>query len=163
MGAHDVLDTFDVMNHDVVDPGRARRGTTLLELVIVLALFATITVGFWSVAGAARDRVAVSAAHFAFAQTIREARRNARAFGGTRVVVDMDSARVSVVRTGRPDRILSFGHNFGVTISGRGTRTPTLRFDPAGLGRFTSRTFTLGRGGATRTVVVSAYGRVDRR
>ena len=151
------------MRAAAAQPSRSRQGTTLVEMTVVLALFVTITSGLWGVASRARDRVAVSAAHYTFAQAIQEARRSARAFGGARVRVEMDSARVTVIRTGSADRVLPFGHHFGVTISGRGSRSPTLRFDPAGLGRFTSRTFTLARGGAARTVVVSAYGRVDRR
>jgi len=140
-----------------------RIGATFIELLVVLGLIGLFTATLLPAVGGARDRVAVRAAQDAFAHAIRTARLAARQTGGSRLRVDLDSARVSLVRPGEPDRVLSLGSEFGVSVDARGPRRPELRFDAIGLGRFANRTFTLTRGSTSRTVVVSSYGRVDRR
>ncbi len=140
-----------------------QNGATLLELLLVVGLVGLVSGILLPATGNARDRVAVRSAQDAFATAVRTARLSAPAAGGARLRVDLDSSRVALIRTGRPDQVLSLSNEFGVTLDARGARQPELRFDRVGLGRFTSRTFTLRRGSAVRTVVVSAYGRVDRR
>lgn len=140
-----------------------RNGTTIVELLVVLGLLALLGVGVLPASGGARDRIVVRSASNAFAHVLRTARLAARQSGGARIQVELDSARVRLIRQGRPDEVLALATEFGVSIDAPGPRTPELRFDALGLGRFASRTFTLSRGQAVRKVVVSAYGRVERR
>ena len=140
-----------------------RTGATVLELLVVLGLMGLLVALAGTAVGAAADRIAVRSAQNALAHWIGVARHTARATGGARLRVELDSSRVVLLPPAGASEVLSLGREFGVRIDASGSRTPELRFDAMGVGRFASRTFHLARGSAARSVVVSSYGRVARR
>lgn len=137
-------------------------GHTLLELAVVvglLGLFALVAVGG---ARSQLDTLAVQVAREEVAGLLREARSVARIHGGARVVweegapVELRVRADSVVRRYDP-RV------HGVRLAPRSGRTSfELVYGPTGLGRATSLTLELRRGGVTRALVVSSYGRTRR-
>jgi prepilin-type N-terminal cleavage/methylation domain-containing protein len=139
-----------------------RRGHTLLELAVVVAILGLLALVTVTASRAQVDRLAVGAAREEVAGLLREARGAARAHGGALVVVDRDAGvelRVrgdSLVRRVDPS-------THGVAVSPVGSRTRAeLAYGPSGLGRVASVTLAFTRGEVARTLVVSAHGRVRR-
>ena len=138
-----------------------RRGTTLLDLLLALAvlglLLAIGATRLVAVLDAARVRVVAAQ----LVGAIEAARGSAIRLGGG-VTLHLDDARWEVRRPLGSDTVISWqlpGHQHaGVTLSGAGA---PIRFGPAGLATgVANRTFQLSRGAVTRTVVLSRLGRV---
>ena len=145
---------------------RERRGYTLLELIVVLALLA-IAIGFvYPGARAAADAWAVRAARDATAAVLAGTRAAAIAHRGADLLVV--PARGSVLmRTGgagAPQPRLEVQRDWGVTVSspGFGGDTIVVRYDAIGLGRIANRTLRFERGRAVAGLTIAAYGRVRR-
>ncbi len=141
---------------------RAEGGHTLLELAVVVGLLGILALVAVGGARSQVDTLAVQVAREEVAGLLREARSVARVHGGARVVWEEGAAvelRVradSVVRRYDP-RV------HGVRLAPRSGRASfELVYGPTGLGRATSLTLELRRGGVTRALVVSSYGRTRR-
>jgi prepilin-type N-terminal cleavage/methylation domain-containing protein len=145
---------------------RARRGFTLLELVVVLALLALAIGIAYPGARAASDAWAVRAARDAAASVLAGARTAAQAHRGAEVLVVVGEGRV-LTRSGArplPELRLELGRDWGVAVISPGFSGDTIvvRYDALGLGRIANRTLRFERGRATAGLTVSAYGRVRR-
>lgn len=143
---------------------RTRRGYSLLELIIVLALL-TIAIGLaYPGARAAADGWAVRAARDATASVLASTRAAAVAHRGAEVLVVQATGDV-LTRNRRSDRPLprlSVMRDWGVTLSssGAGGDTVSIRYDALGIGRVASRTLRFERGASSAGITVSAYGRI---
>ncbi len=140
------------------------RGHTLVELTFVLLL---VGVAAASVAPTARqllERAAVVAAREALVGLLAQARLAAIETGGASVWIDSGSGLAEAIARGATLRRVVLTTDFGVTlqVSGAWPRVE-LRYDALGLGRMTSITIVLRRGGAAAELIVSSYGRVRRR
>jgi type II secretory pathway pseudopilin PulG len=136
-----------------------RRASSLLELVILLAVLATVLALALPRAGAARDRAEVRAAASDVETVFAHARDAALARGAVAWVV-FDSAgalvRVRVVGGGTQTRAL--GSIYGVALR---TTRDSMSYDGRGLGRGAANlSVVLWRGRARATIVVSRLGRV---
>ena len=140
------------------------RGHTLLEMATVLVL---VGVGVSAGVPTARrfaDRAAVLAAREALIGAISETRTASLAGGGGVVVLRESPASAQIRVSGRPTIERSLEPLEGVVVDlGASGDSVVLRFDALGIGRFASRTISVARGGVTRRIVVSSYGRVRRR
>ena len=135
-----------------------RAGTSLPELVAVLALSAVLLAIAIPRMRDAIERAAVGGAVADFVTTLSVARQVAVSRGGAAVAIDAGAAAVHVLR-GR-DTLASrrLGSVFGVTI--RSTRD-SLAYDGRGLGVGAANlSFVVTRGSRADTVVVSRLGRV---
>lgn len=137
-------------------------GYTLIELVAVLTLFGVGAASFAPTARRLSDRAAVVAVGEAVVGLYLEARTVALTHGETTITVVSrpPSVRIHV------DDLLLRSANLDSSVSlrlGAGRDSSRVRFDALGLGRFASETVTLTRGDATRSIVVSSYGRIRRR
>ncbi|MBW3533913.1 MAG: hypothetical protein KY453_01635 [Gemmatimonadetes bacterium] len=140
------------------------RGHTLLELTVVLLLLGLG--GATMVAPARRqvDRAAVAGAREAVVGLFALARSEARLHGGACLRLRAADGRVWVEAGGATRSTLDLPGVFGVSLSIAGTEDDvSLLFDALGIGRRASRTLDLTRGSASTTLVVAAYGRVERR
>lgn len=140
-----------------------KRGYTLLEMSVVLALLALASSAFLPAVRGLRDEMAVVSAREVLAGLFAEARVAAVASGGTTVHIrpltgdawyDVEGVEARRVRVGG-------GGGVVVTLS-RGRTESNLRYDALGLGQVASETFRFRRGDAYATLVVSSYGRVRR-
>ncbi|TVP42979.1 MAG: prepilin-type N-terminal cleavage/methylation domain-containing protein [Gemmatimonadales bacterium] len=139
-----------------------KQGHTLLELAVVLSLLGLLVlVGV----GSARGRLhalGVQVAREEVAGVLREARSAARVHGGARVVVEAGGRVELLVRADSVIRRYDPAVH-GVRVVPRSARTRVeLVYGPSGLGRATSMTLDFERGGVSRPLVVSSYGRVRR-
>ncbi len=142
-----------------MDPGH-----TLLELVGVLLLLALTTAAVLPPARRAADRAAVVGAREAMVGAFSRARDEARAEGGARLHVAPAQGRIWVEAAGAVRGTVDLAADFGVRLKVAGDPAEvTLMFDGLGVGRRASRTFRLERGAASASLVVAAYGRVERR
>ncbi|MGD2070863.1 MAG: hypothetical protein PVI57_19485 [Gemmatimonadota bacterium] len=141
---------------------RSRRGSTLLELSTVL-LVASVALAL-AVPSARRlgDRAAVVGAREAIVGMVSAARGAALDAGVAELVVDARADRVWVEAEGRERRELDLAREFGVDVGPPDAERARLRFGFLGLGVASSRTVTVRRGSAARSLTVSAYGRVRR-
>lgn len=140
-----------------------RAGYTLVELLLVLSLSALLAGAAASSLARWRDAAAVRAAREELAGALAWTRLTALTHGGASLRVDPASARIRVVTARGPARPeVDLAARFGVTLeAGRGDPFE-LRYDGLGLGRGTSRTFTLRRGTRRAGLTVSWYGRYRR-
>jgi prepilin-type N-terminal cleavage/methylation domain-containing protein len=140
-----------------------RRGYTLVEVSIVLALMA-LSAPFLLAAGhRMRDRAAVVSARERVAGLFAEARMAAMSWGGATVHVRADDGVAWFEAGGAVRRRLSLGEEPGVTVAlPRGRAASDLAYDALGIGRVASETLTFRRGDAETVLVVSGYGRVRR-
>lgn len=149
---------------DARDPPGMRRGTTLVELALALALAAIALAVVAPVARSALDRMAVVAAREAVAGLFSQARAAARVHGAAVVRVQPGPWRARAEAGGRTLRTVWLAEEMGVSVSiGRGRDSTLLRFDALGLGRVASETLTFRRGAARAGLTLSSYGRVRRR
>lgn len=139
------------------------RGTTFLELVLVLTVIGAMAGLSLGAVRRAADVAAVIVARETFVAAIAEARSRALVEGRARV--DVVSAVPSIgVRRGSPAGARWLTVPPGVEIGTVPRRdTLTLRFDAIGVGRFTSASISFARGASRRSVTVSTYGRIARR
>lgn len=142
-----------------------RRGHTLTELLIVLALLAlAIGVAYPAARGAA-DAWAVRAARDAVGATLAGARAAALTQRGAEVLLVPADGTVST-RTGmdaappRPRLDLAGDWRVVLTSPGFAGDTIAIRYDAIGVGRLANRTLRFERGRAVAGLTVSAYGRV---
>lgn len=137
-------------------------GHTLPELLgalLLVAVLAALAVpGLRYLEGA----VAARAARDALAGLVVRGRAVAAARGGATVVLDLAGRRAWIDADGGAPDVLDLGASFGVTLAvdGRGEDPVRLRFDGLGIGRVTSRTVRVRRGGAEARLTLSSYGRV---
>lgn len=142
-----------------------RRGHTLTEMLIVLALLALAIGLSYPAARAASDAWAVRAARDAVAASLAGARAAALIERGAEVLL---VPRTGVVLTRipgsddppRPRLLLT--QDWRVTLSSPGFSGDTIaiRYDAIGVGRIANRTLRFQRGRAAAGLTVSAYGRV---
>ena len=136
-----------------------RRGTTLLELALVLAIAGTLMTFFVIPAARALDRIQSRAAVSALAAACAFARQ-AAVTRGARTVVSLDTAGARVAVTVGADtlRVDDLGARYGVSLA---TSNATLTYAPTGLATGLSNLRAIvRRGRAADTVTVSRLGRV---
>lgn len=140
-----------------------RRGYTLVELSIVLALMA-LSAPFLLAAGhRMRDRAAVVSARERVAGLVAEARMAAMSWGGATVHLTTDDGAAWFEAGGAVRRRLLLADDPGVAVVlPRGRTTSDLAYDALGIGRVASETLRFQRGEAESVLVVSGYGRVRR-
>jgi prepilin-type N-terminal cleavage/methylation domain-containing protein len=141
-------------------PTHRRDGFTLAELATVLLLMGLLSVAGLQALSRLQDLWGVSGASTAVAGLIREARFRAVARGGAWVRLSSDSATVALGAGGTILRKVDLEGDFGVALDLSGAAAVVLAFDPAGVGRMTSRTLRFRRGSVVGRLVVSSYGRV---
>ena len=136
-----------------------RRGTTLIELALVLALVGALAAFVVLPAARALDRIQSRAAAAALAAACAAA-RGAAVTRGTRAVVALDTVRARVVVTAGADtvRVDDLDDRFGVALAASNV---TLTYAPNGLATGLSNLRAIvRRGRAADTVTVSRLGRV---
>lgn len=142
-----------------------RSGTTLMELVVCLAVLAAVTALATPHLTELGDRLEVRSVREELVGLVTQARGVGVARGGATLVLESeppaarlvsDGSLVRSVRLGRTDRPPEL-----LLPSGRASAT--FDFDALGIGRFASATVVVRRGRAEAGIVVSAYGRVRRR
>lgn len=140
------------------------RGFTLLELVVALALSAVVLGVGLPAARRSMERMAVVGAREAMVGMIVRARSEAVTRGGATVVLDASGGTVRVETSAGVVDAVDLASAFGVRLElGASRAEARLPFDGLGIGRITSRTVEVRRGGAVAGIVVSSYGRVTRR
>ena len=139
-------------------------GFTLFECLVVLAIVGIgIALGLPALQ-LHRDRWAVTQAREASAALLARARVDALGSGVSTVTIQSGRGQIER-RLGSTFRErVDLGGRYGVSldISGRDTLA-TIEFNALGLGRMAARTLRFGRGAASASLVISAYGRVSRR
>lgn len=139
------------------------RGTTLLELALVLSILGVLLGISYPVLRRGADGIAARGARDALGMGVARARVVAVARGGAALVVDLPGARfwiesVAGDTVGVPvDLAVRYGVR--LTTDGSGAERVALRFDGLGIGRVVNRTFHLRRGNAEAHLTLSAYGR----
>ena len=138
-----------------------RRGTTLVELVIILSVIGVLLAITLPVAGASLDSAAVRGAAQDVEAQFAAAREQALARNAVVwLVLDDATATVRVRIPGAGTRSRAVGSIYGVAL--RSTRD-SMSYDGRGLGRGAANlTVVLTRGRARATLVVSRLGRVRR-
>ena len=137
---------------------RVRRGATLIELVVVLAVAATLLAVALPPMAALRDRAAVRSATTGVLAALAYARHAAIANGRT-VAVRFDTAAGRVLVTAGRDtfRTDPVRRVHGVAFT---TTRDSIAYTPTGRGYGAANTrITLRRGRAEDTVIVSRLGR----
>ncbi len=140
-----------------------RRGVTLVELTVVLAVLAIVTAITLPRLTRLRDWIAVNAAAQDVTTSIAVA-RNAAIMQGirSRAVIAADSLRIDRWQGDSWGPLLRWAGplQHGVTLAGS---NPAIVFDPIGLGWGVSNTsIELRRGDRVETITVSRVGRVKR-
>jgi type II secretory pathway pseudopilin PulG len=140
------------------------RGHTLVELTFVLLLMGVAAASVAPTARQLQERAAVAAAREAVVGLLAEARLAAIETGGATVWIDSGSGLAQAIARGTTLRRVALTTDFGVTVKLSGAQPRVeLRYDALGLGRMSSITIVLRRGGAAAELIVSSYGRVRRR
>jgi hypothetical protein len=142
-----------------------RTGTTLMELVVCLAVLVAVTALATPRLNELGDRVEVRSVREELVGLMTQARAVGVARGGATLVLESEPpaalllARDSLVRSVRlgrtalpPELLLPAGR-----------ASTAFDFDALGIGRFASATIVVRRGRAEAGIVVSSYGRVRRR
>ena len=136
----------------------ARRGATLLELAITLAVLAIVLGIALPSQAASRDAASVRAATRELVDLLATARELAVARGAAAVHLDSAAGVARLRAPGAPPRDLPLGALHGVRVE---ASRDSLAFDGRGLGRGAANLcVVVHRGAAADTVVVSRLGRV---
>ncbi len=142
---------------------RPSPGTTLLELLVALALLAILAALAYPPLRRGLDRLAVRSARDALAAGVARTRAVAISRGGATLLVDVAGARfwIEAVDGDTVAVPVDLGRQYGVRIEVAGsTSAPiALAFDARGLGRLVNRTFSVRRGSAEAGLTLSTYGR----
>lgn len=138
-------------------------GTTLIELIVVLAVLAVL-LGVAVLSSARwRDEAAVRAARDELASGLAQARVTAVSSGGAALILDPAAGRFwTVTDSGAAGEPVSLEDRYGVLVDPGGDDLVVLRYDGLGIGRLASRTVRIRRGRAEAGLTVSAYGRTRR-
>lgn len=138
---------------------RARRGTTLLELIVVLAILGVLAGVAVPGMRAAAARRATRAAARDLALLLSAARQiAATSAGGAAVGFDTVASTARLVAGGDTLRLLDLGSVHRVTLA---ASRDSVAYDSRGLGHGAANvTLVLTQGGAADTIVVSRLGRL---
>ena len=150
--------------HAVPRPADRRRGTTLVELLLVLAVGAVL-LGLGVPRGRALlDHLAVTAAREEIAGMLHRARALAHEASGATLLVDVDAESMTLVGGdgGVRGRLLLAERGLDLSTSGSGG-VIDMTWNALGWGVITSRTLVVRRGAGEARVVVSSRGRATRR
>ncbi|HSH46570.1 MAG TPA: prepilin-type N-terminal cleavage/methylation domain-containing protein [Longimicrobiales bacterium] len=134
-------------------------GFSLLELIVVLGLLATLLGAALPPALRWRDALAVRAARDEVVSALAWTRVAAVARGGARLVIEPSSGRVRTETAGAARIHVDLARRYGVSLEGE-RATIEIGYDALGIGRGANRTLILRRGAARASVIVSLYGRV---
>jgi prepilin-type N-terminal cleavage/methylation domain-containing protein len=141
-------------------PCTARRGVTLLELLLALALAALLAGVALPSLRRTRDALAARAARDEIAAAIHHTRALAVARGGASFGLDPDAGRFWIEVAGDTAAAAELTR-WRVEVSASGAAgTVVLRFDGLGIGRLANREIRVRRGAAEQRLVVSSLGRV---
>lgn len=145
---------------------RNREGTTLPELLVVLAILAIVATMTMPRVGRALDVYATRAARDALAAAVGRARVLAIARGSAIVRLDAP-ARTLEIRSpagGAAAETLPLSSLFGVSceLDGSPAAVVALHFDALGIGRFSNYTLRCHRNGQEARLTLSSYGRPRR-
>lgn len=143
---------------------RMKRGHTLIELLTVLMLLATLLAIAMPRVSAWRDTAAARAARDELAARLSWTRIAATSHGGAALVVDLRGARY---RVDLGDGVVAHSGDlrdlYGVVIeTGTARDSLVLRYDALGIGRTTGGTLRIRRGDAAAGLTVTPYGRYRR-
>lgn len=138
---------------------RRAPGHSLMELMVVLAVFAVLAALIAPRYGAFRDSVAVRAATTDLVQSLVLARRSALATRqSTAAVLDTSSGWVVIRSSGQTMTRHDLMTSYGVRL---GSNRDSLVYDARGFGYGASNlTITVRRGSAVDSVVISRLGRL---
>src|SRR3989454_5738427 len=143
--------------------GAMRRGLSLAELVVALAIVAVVTAVTLPSVGGLLDWIAVNTAAQDVATALAAARNAAVMQGSrTRLTIAPDTLRIDRWRGDSWDAVLRWPGPLahGVTLE---VSNPEVGFDPIGLGWGVSNTsVVMRRGSRIETLTVSRVGRVKR-
>ncbi|MEM7417444.1 MAG: GspH/FimT family pseudopilin [Gemmatimonadota bacterium] len=135
------------------------RGYTVVELVAVLTLLATLLGLSIPPISAWRDRASVDSAAAELRSLLREAR--SRSLGvGAEVTLSLTPPTAELSVAGSTLRTIRLTRDAPIDVDFGGRQRLTLRFDAMGIGRFSAATIRYRFGSATRRVIVSSWGRV---
>ena len=138
-------------------------GTTLIELIVVMAVLAILLGVAVPSSAQWRDAAAVRAARDELASALARARATAVSRGGAALVLDPLAGRFwTVTDSGRAGETVSLEDRYGVQVDPGGEEPVIFRYDGLGIGRLASRTVRIRRGTAEAGLTVSAYGRTRR-
>ncbi|MCI0432392.1 MAG: hypothetical protein L0271_01905 [Gemmatimonadetes bacterium] len=142
-----------------------RRGATLVDLIVSLAIAGILLTIAAPRLGSARDGRAAVAARDVTAGLVAEARTLAVALGSAVVVVDPGASSVALEAPAgtRIGAAHALGEAFGVTLAvDHSAGTVRLDFDALGMGRLANRTLRFRRGAEEARLSLSSYGRPRR-
>ena len=149
-------------------PGQSAqpRGFTVVEVLVVLGFMGVLLGAGLPRVRDLRDRIAVRSAREATVGLLARTRYHAVLRGGARFHVSGDRSLLTLASSAgvvdRHDLWALYGVELTVRGASGGSGEIVLRFDPMGLGRFSSRTLELRRGDAVARLILSSYGRVRR-
>jgi prepilin-type N-terminal cleavage/methylation domain-containing protein len=145
---------------------RSRGGTTLPELLVVLAILAVVATMTMPRVGRALDVYATRAARDGLAAAVGRARVLAIARGSAAVRLDAaaGSLEVRAPAGAAAAEDLPLSSLFGVRceLDGSPAAVVLLHFDALGIGRFSNYTLRCHRNGAEAFLTLSSYGRPRR-
>ena len=141
------------------------RGTSLLEATLLVAILGMLAAGGAGAARRVQELAAVGAALEELVALFARARMVAVSGGGARVEFRGPPWRATLL-SAAGDSLdgadVRATHGVEVELAATAGEV-SVTYDALGLGRGVGRTITLHRGRATRTLVISGYGRVRRR
>lgn len=144
-------------------PGRAKSGYTLIELLLVLFLLGVLLSLALQPLARWRDQAAVHAAREELAAALAHTRITAiSASGATLVLTPATGSFSTRTRAGTVGLPVDLQARYRVGVDAGAGDSVTFHYDALGIGRLTSRTVTMKRGGARAGITVSAYGRFRR-
>ena len=151
----------DRMLHSALTEGNVRHGTTLPELMLVLAIVGILGGVALGRAGALRDRMSVRSAASETMATFALARRwSLSRASRTAITIDTTQAAVTVRSYTDTIAVRRLGASHGVAVS---ASRDSMAYAPNGLGYGASNlTIVLRRGASAETIYVSRLGRVRR-
>jgi prepilin-type N-terminal cleavage/methylation domain-containing protein len=139
-----------------------RRGYTLIELIVVMALLGVLLAMALPPMLRWRDAAAVRSARDELAAGLAWTRVAAATHGGAALVLDPATGRFWTRAHGRDAGSVDLAARYGVRLD-PGTPDPVVfYYDALGIGRLSNRTIRVRRGRAEGGVTVSAYGRYRR-
>lgn len=138
-----------------------RRGYTLIELALVLAVIGVAAGVVVGPAGHVRDVLAVRSARAELSGLTAIARSTAILTGGAALVVDIPdgSASIQTLSGERVGDVRDIAARHGVSLEASSSLV-RIRYDALGIGRMANAVIRIRAGNVTGTITVSTYGRV---